>query len=113
MDIVEMVLTGRVNKGLVSLIQQAGGQAVGICGKDSNLLVARQMVEKNIGFVGEVTKVRDTPLIPWLHFSRCTCTGEVTPENVFSNATKECCSDQSIQQLISCDACHVCFSFQS
>jgi acetylglutamate kinase len=57
MDIVEMVLTGRVNKGLVSLIQMAGGQAVGLCGKDSNLLTARQMIEKDIGFVGEVTKV--------------------------------------------------------
>lgn len=52
-----MVLTGRVNKGLVSLIQMAGGQAVGLCGKDSNLLEARQMVEKDIGFVGEVTRV--------------------------------------------------------
>lgn len=57
MDIVEMVLTGRVNKGLVSLIQAAGGSAVGLCGKDSNLLVARQMVEKDIGYVGEVTRV--------------------------------------------------------
>ena len=41
MDIVEMVLTGRVNKGLVSLIQAAGGRAVGLCGKDSNLLQVR------------------------------------------------------------------------
>lgn len=57
MDIVEMVLTGRVNKGLVSLIQMAGGSAVGLCGKDSNLLSARQMVEDDIGFVGEVTRV--------------------------------------------------------
>lgn len=57
-----MVLTGRVNKGLVSLIQMAGGQAVGLCGKDSNLLAARQMVEKDIGFVGEVTQVNKTLL---------------------------------------------------
>lgn len=59
MDIVEMVLTGRVNKGLVQLIQSAGGTAVGLCGKDSNLLVARQLVERDIGYVGEVTQVRD------------------------------------------------------
>ena len=58
MDIVEMVLTGRVNKGLVQLIQSAGGSAVGLCGKDSNLLVARQLVERDIGYVGEVTQVR-------------------------------------------------------
>lgn len=53
-----MVLTGRVNKSLVTLIQQAGGRAVGLCGKDSEILQARQMVEKDIGYVGEVTKVR-------------------------------------------------------
>lgn len=35
MDVVEMVLGGRVNKGLVTLIQQAGGRAVGLCGKDA------------------------------------------------------------------------------
>ncbi|PSC73451.1 Acetylglutamate kinase [Micractinium conductrix] len=57
MDVVEMVLGGRVNKGLVALIQQAGGQAVGLCGKDSEIIRARQMVEKDIGFVGEVTSV--------------------------------------------------------
>ena len=44
-----MVLGGRVNKSLVSLIQQAGGKAVGLCGKDGDLLRARQMVEKDIG----------------------------------------------------------------
>lgn len=41
MDVVEMVLSGRVNKGLVTLIQQAGGQAVGLCGKDSGIIKAR------------------------------------------------------------------------
>jgi hypothetical protein len=49
MEVVEMVLGGRVNKSLVSLIEQAGGKAVGLCGKDGNLLRARQMVEKDIG----------------------------------------------------------------
>ena len=43
MDVVEMVLGGRVNKGLVTLIQQAGGQAVGLCGKDSGIIRARQV----------------------------------------------------------------------
>ena len=43
MDIVEMVLGGRVNKSLVSLIQQAGGLAVGLTGKDGGLLRARQV----------------------------------------------------------------------
>lgn len=57
MDVVEMVLGGRVNKGLVTLIQQAGGQAVGLCGKDSSIIKARQMVEKDIGFVGDITSI--------------------------------------------------------
>lgn len=62
MEVVEMVLGGRVNKSLVSLIQQAGGRAVGLSGKDGNLIKARQMVEADIGFVGEVTKVDPTLL---------------------------------------------------
>jgi acetylglutamate kinase len=57
MDVVEMVLVGRVNKELVSLINQAGGQAVGLCGKDGNLVTARQISNKDIGFVGEVSSV--------------------------------------------------------
>ncbi len=57
MDVVEMVLVGRVNKELVSLINQAGGQGVGLCGKDANLVKARPVDRENIGFVGEVSKV--------------------------------------------------------
>lgn len=57
MDIVEMVLVGRVNKELVSLINQAGGLAVGICGKDANLITARHLGTEGIGFVGEVSSV--------------------------------------------------------
>ena len=62
MDVVEMVLVGRVNKELVSLINQAGGLAVGLCGKDGNLVQARPVGKEGIGFVGEVTSV-DTGLI--------------------------------------------------
>jgi len=62
MDVVEMVLVGRVNKSIVTLINQAGGNAVGMCGKDGRLLMARQMVEKDIGFVGEVNKVNSSVL---------------------------------------------------
>eukprot|EP00240_Pyramimonas_obovata_P005141 CAMPEP_0118933864 /NCGR_PEP_ID=MMETSP1169-20130426/12753_1 /TAXON_ID=36882 /ORGANISM="Pyramimonas obovata, Strain CCMP722" /LENGTH=394 /DNA_ID=CAMNT_0006876687 /DNA_START=41 /DNA_END=1225 /DNA_ORIENTATION=+ len=57
MDVVEMVLVGRVNKSLVSLIQQAGGSAVGLCGKDANLISARIRNFKELGFVGDVTGV--------------------------------------------------------
>jgi acetylglutamate kinase len=56
MDIVEMVLVGRLNKQIVSLINQAGGSAVGICGKDGSLVTARP-VGQDIGFVGEVALI--------------------------------------------------------
>jgi acetylglutamate kinase len=57
MDVVEMVLVGRVNKEIVSLINQSGGSAVGLCGKDGNLIVARPNGQAGIGFVGEVSGV--------------------------------------------------------
>ena len=57
MDMVEMVLVGRVNKELVSLINKEGGSAVGLCGKDGNLITARPINKRDIGFVGEVANV--------------------------------------------------------
>jgi acetylglutamate kinase len=57
MDVVEMVLVGRVNKELVSLINQAGGRAVGLCGKDGGLIKARPVGNQGIGFVGEVNTI--------------------------------------------------------
>ena len=62
MDVVEMVLAGRVNKDLVSLINRAGALAVGLCGKDGNLIQARPVGKEGVGFVGEVTNV-DTGLV--------------------------------------------------
>ncbi len=59
MDVVEMVLVGRVNKELVALINQAGGSAVGLCGKDGSLVTARpRAAQSDIGFVGEVSNVK-------------------------------------------------------
>lgn len=59
MDVVEMVLVGRVNKELVSLINQAGGAAVGLCGKDGSLVTARpSSAQSGIGFVGDVSSIR-------------------------------------------------------
>jgi acetylglutamate kinase len=57
MDVVEMVLVGRVNKELVSLINQEGGKAVGLCGKDGNLITARPQGSEGVGFVGEVSSI--------------------------------------------------------
>jgi len=41
MDIVEMVLVGKVNKEIVSLINQQGGKAIGLSGKDAHLIIAK------------------------------------------------------------------------
>lgn len=61
MEVVEMVLTGRINKEIVGLINQAGGCAVGLSGKDGGLIKAKKMVqaceEPDLGLVGEVEEV--------------------------------------------------------
>lgn len=59
MEIVEMALSGKTNKGLVSILNRQGGKAVGLSGKDGNLLVARKKMPggKDIGFVGDVTEI--------------------------------------------------------
>ena len=55
-NIVQMVLAGKVNKDLVSLLQSHGGNAIGFCGLDGNLLVAEELDPK-LGYVGEITEV--------------------------------------------------------
>lgn len=59
MEIVQMVLTGKLNKDIVGILLQEGGRAVGLSGVDSGLLRAKK-IDKNgadLGFVGEVTQV--------------------------------------------------------
>lgn len=55
-DIVQMVLAGKVNKDLVSLLQSHGGNAMGFCGLDGNLLVAEEL-DPQLGYVGEIKEV--------------------------------------------------------
>jgi acetylglutamate kinase len=57
MEVVEMVLVGRLNKEIVAMISRAGASAVGLCGKDGNLIMARPTDQPDVGFVGEVTAV--------------------------------------------------------
>ncbi|XP_058104413.1 uncharacterized protein LOC131248245 [Magnolia sinica] len=64
MEIVEMVLVGKVNKTLVSLINRAGATAVGLSGKDGRLLTARPSAQSGLGFVGDVACVDPTILRP-------------------------------------------------
>lgn len=68
MEVVEMVLVGKVNKEIVAQINQLGGNAVGLCGKDGQMILARKQyaltpdeegneIETDIGSVGEVVQV--------------------------------------------------------
>lgn len=60
MEVVEMMLAGSVNKDIVNLLNHAGGEAVGLCGKDGRLLLARKALSpggEDLGQVGEVAKV--------------------------------------------------------
>lgn len=56
-EIVEMVLAGSINKAIVADINECGGTAVGICGKDGNLILARKVVEMRNPTTGELLKV--------------------------------------------------------
>jgi len=74
LEIVEMVLAGLINKQMVGYINAAGGKAIGLCGKDGNMVIARKLtrtvvdpgseIEKvvDLGFVGEPDKVDVTVL---------------------------------------------------
>jgi len=68
MEITEMVLSGKINSELVSLINRHGGKAVGLSGKDANVFTARKMRpvdNQDLGFVGEI-ETTDVSLIKTL-----------------------------------------------
>ncbi len=76
MSVVEMVLVGQVNKEVVGYLNQHGGKAVGLCGKDGSLLLSKKLLQEipgdngagekvDIGYVGDVVKV-NTDLIQTL-----------------------------------------------
>ena len=60
-DIVQMVLAGKINKTLVNLLEMKGGRAIGLSGMDGKLIEATVKDEK-LGFVGEITKVHIEPI---------------------------------------------------
>lgn len=64
-DVAQMVLAGKVNKGLVNLIQNVGGTAIGLSGMDGHLIEARQLDEK-LGFVGEIIAIHPAPIVDLL-----------------------------------------------
>ena len=64
-DIVQMVLAGKVNKSLVNLLQIKGGHAVGLSGIDGGIIEAT-MKDERLGYVGEITKIRTQPILDLL-----------------------------------------------
>ena len=64
-DIVQMVLAGKVNKTLVNLLEMKGGKAMGISGMDGRLIEA-EIKDERLGYVGRVTKVHISPVLDLL-----------------------------------------------
>lgn len=60
-DIVQMVLTGKVNKTLVNLLEIRGGKAMGVSGMDGHMIEAR-VKDERLGFVGEITNINVEPV---------------------------------------------------
>ncbi len=65
-EVVEMVLAGSINKQIVGFINAEGGHAIGLCGKDGNMVIAKKAAQTresvDLGFVGEPSKVDTTVL---------------------------------------------------
>ena len=64
-DIVQMVLAGKVNKTLVNLLQSKGGRAIGLSGLDGGIIQA-EMKDEALGYVGKITKIRTQPIMDLL-----------------------------------------------
>lgn len=81
-DIVQMVLAGKVNKTLVNLLEMHGGKAIGISGMDGRLIESKIKNEK-FGYVGEITRIHIKPVedllekgyIPVISTLGCDCSG--------------------------------------
>lgn len=61
-DIVQMVLAGKVNKSLVNLIQNCGGKAIGLSGIDGHMIEAK-MKNEQLGYVGDITDINIAPIL--------------------------------------------------
>lgn len=94
-DIVQMVLAGKVNKNLVNLLHHKGGKAIGLCGIDGHMIEA-EVLNPELGFVGEITKVNVEPItdvlekgyIPVISTVGCDKDGNVYNINADTAASK-------------------------
>ncbi|MBQ8391412.1 MAG: acetylglutamate kinase [Clostridia bacterium] len=94
-DIVQMVLAGKVNKNLVNLLHHKGGNAIGLCGIDGHMIEA-EVLNPELGFVGEITNVNVQPItdllekgyIPVISTVGCDKDGNVYNINADTAASK-------------------------
>ena len=94
-DIVQMVLAGKVNKNLVNLLHHKGGKAIGLCGIDGHMIEA-EVLNPGLGFVGEITSVNVEPItdvlekgyIPVISTVACDMDGNVYNINADTAASK-------------------------
>ena len=86
-QIVQMVLAGKVGKGLVGYIQSMGGKAIGLCGMDGHMIEARKLDDVH-GYVGEIVNVNTQPILDVLEkgyipvISTVGCDNEGNPYNI-------------------------------
>lgn len=94
-DIVQMVLAGKINKSLVNLIENKGGKAIGLSGMDGHMIEAR-VKDERLGYVGEITNVDVQPIfdvidkgyIPVVSTVGCDCEGNIYNINADTAAAK-------------------------
>ncbi len=94
-DIVQMVLAGKVNKGLVALLGRLGCKAIGLCGADGRLITAK-VKDERLGFVGEITDVNPEPIldllengyVPVISTTACDSEGNIYNINADTAAAK-------------------------
>ncbi len=94
-DVVQMVLSGKINKSLVNQLQNKGGKAMGICGTDGHMIEAKQL-DPRLGYVGEITNVNPQPIrdllemgyIPVVSSVGCDSEGNVYNINADTAAAK-------------------------
>ncbi len=68
MEVVQMVLSGKTNKDLVSLLSQQGGKAMGLCGIDGGMIKAKKLEgPEDLGFVGDITSIDTAPILDALN----------------------------------------------
>lgn len=94
-DIVQMVLAGKVNKSLVNYIGGIGGKAIGLCGADG-LMIKAKVKDKKLGYVGEITDINEEPItdlldkgyIPVISTIGCDDDGNIYNINADTTASK-------------------------